>query len=271
MAKMIDMTGRRIGKLTVRELDLNKKSSRHVFWICDCDCGNTVSIDGVSLRRHFPTSSCGCLKKSHFVDLTDSKFNDITLIKHIGKDKEKNQIYLAKCICGNEFKIQGSDAKTGKIKSCGCGKFKHVVENYLNDTNKPHQTQLFASYKNASKKRGHQFELTLEEFIKLIEQECYYCGDSGSNIHSHFKRRKSSPKSTKYLYNGIDRINNDIGYTKDNCVPCCKPCNISKHTLTQDYFIERAYKIVEREEQRKALREAIAREKDGDNGSGGLY
>lgn len=41
-----------------------------------------------------------------------------------------------------------------------------------------------------------------------------------------------------YFYNGVDRINNSIGYVIENCVPCCRQCNRSKDILNQKEFYE---------------------------------
>lgn len=35
----------------------------------------------------------------------------------------------------------------------------------------------------------------------------------------------------EFKYNGVDRVDNSIGYTDDNCVSCCKICNNSKSAL----------------------------------------
>jgi hypothetical protein len=57
MAKFIDMTGKRIGRWTV----LRKgKTDKHVFWICECDCGNVREVAGSSLRKQGKYVSCGC-------------------------------------------------------------------------------------------------------------------------------------------------------------------------------------------------------------------
>ena len=44
-----DKTGQRFGRLVVKEIDLNK-ASRKTFWICECDCGNVVSIRSDTFR-----------------------------------------------------------------------------------------------------------------------------------------------------------------------------------------------------------------------------
>lgn len=44
--------------------------------------------------------------------------------------------------------------------------------------------------------------------------------------------------------NGIDRIDSNIGYTKENSVSCCKFCNFAKHTMSESDFykwIRRVY------------------------------
>ena len=54
----------------------------------------------------------------------------------------------------------------------------------------------------------------------LIYADCYYCGKFPNKV------------------NGIDRVNNSVGYTYDNCVPCCKRCNYLKNKTTQEEFAQ---------------------------------
>lgn len=54
-------------------------------------------------------------------------------------------------------------------------------------------------------------------------------------------------ESDKVLrYNGIDRTDNDKGYTTDNCVSCCGKCNSLKGTLSQGEFRQLVTSIYER-------------------------
>lgn len=41
-----------------------------------------------------------------------------------------------------------------------------------------------------------------------------------------------------FKYNGLDRIDNSVGYTEDNCVPCCAVCNRAKNSMGYNEFIE---------------------------------
>lgn len=59
MAELIDLVGKKFGKLTV--LSFNKKEKGHYYWNCICDCGKECVKDGDRLRR-LKTNSCGCLR-----------------------------------------------------------------------------------------------------------------------------------------------------------------------------------------------------------------
>lgn len=66
MGALIDLTGRRFGRLLV----LRREGSRRYddgfkvvpLWRCRCDCGQEVLVEGTNLRRGM-TRSCGCLKR----------------------------------------------------------------------------------------------------------------------------------------------------------------------------------------------------------------
>lgn len=233
------MTNKKIGKLTV--LGPEGKKSGKTAWLCLCECGNKAVINGTSLRNKNPTQSCGCLSKKAFIDLTGQKFNYLTINTHLGKDNSSNNIYNCTCDCGSTIVAQGSDVKTGKIKSCGCLKYKKAQERVLENPKLNIQKQLYRDYKyKAENHRELSFELTFEQFVDLIEKECTYCGDIGVSFYN------STRKVTLdyiYKYNGVDRVNNDKGYTVENSVACCKFCNQMKHTLTADFFKNHITKI----------------------------
>lgn len=63
MAKFIDLSGRKFGRLLVQEISHKAKrpSGTHVtYWKCICDCGNTTNVVGQDIRNGH-TQSCGCL------------------------------------------------------------------------------------------------------------------------------------------------------------------------------------------------------------------
>ncbi len=97
--------------------------------------------------------------------------------------------------------------------------------------------QLYGKYKSLSKL---EFELTKEEFKQLVQSNCFYCGNPPSHIIDKFKPHysKEANENTRFIYNGIDRVDSNKGYILSNCVPCCGKCNQAKMSLSQsDFFI----------------------------------
>lgn len=62
MARLIDLTGQKFGKLTVIE----RSGSNHngAIWFCKCDCGNVKYVPSCYLRNG-EVKSCGCAKNFH--------------------------------------------------------------------------------------------------------------------------------------------------------------------------------------------------------------
>lgn len=69
----------------------------------------------------------------------------------------------------------------------------------------------FSRGKSEAKRRKIVWELTLQQYIDLIQKECYYCGVSMENETGV----------------GLDRIDNNktIGYVMNNVLTCCGSCN----------------------------------------------
>lgn len=86
----------------------------------------------------------------------------------------------------------------------------------------------YNDYKFRSKKKGLEFNLSLEGFSVLVCSKCHYCD-----------------QLTKVI-NGVDRVNNDIGYVLENCVTCCKICNTMKMDLSYENFLKHVLKISNR-------------------------
>lgn len=59
MADLIDLTGKRYGRLTV--IRKAKNRGNMTVWLCRCDCGNETEVYGNNLRRCY-TTSCGCFR-----------------------------------------------------------------------------------------------------------------------------------------------------------------------------------------------------------------
>ena len=59
-----DMSNQRFGKLLVVKYDhtlITDTGQHKIYWLCQCDCGNTAVVEGYQLRSG-KTQSCGCTK-----------------------------------------------------------------------------------------------------------------------------------------------------------------------------------------------------------------
>lgn len=129
MPKLIDLTGRRFGRLVAmyRTDDYISPTGKHtVRWHCKCDCGNETDV----LRSELTTGgtlSCGCLlgknPGSNFIDLTGQVIGRLTVLKRVPLPNPKRAIkngWLCRCECGTEKIFTQKALSSGQTNSCGC-------------------------------------------------------------------------------------------------------------------------------------------------------
>jgi len=166
---------------------------------------------------------------SKFIDLTGQKFGRLTVIRRSYPNGTKNTYWLCRCECGIEKAIQGGSLRNGATKSCGCLNKESPNNRRRLDPGLANMRAAIRNYENNAKHRGLEYNLTEKQFYKLTQQNCYYCGVKPNNI-------ANGSSFGKYIYNGIDRVDNTKGYTIDNVVTCCHQCNSAKRKLTQQEF-----------------------------------
>lgn len=75
---------------------------------------------------------------------------------------------------------------------------------------------LYKRYLRSARDKNIYFDITLERFNALTKKLCAYC------------ERPPLQRSGDYMYNGLDRVDNERGYTESNLSPCCQECNAIK-------------------------------------------
>ena len=87
----------------------------------------------------------------------------------------------------------------------------------------------FSKVIERANKHGWVMEFTKEEHdVMRFHSQCYLCGIAG----------------TKDIPLGVDRVDNNDGYTRDNSRPCCTCCNYLKRTSELNAFVERCRVIL---------------------------
>jgi len=122
MKKRIEMIGFKFGRLTVVEIEGERKAGRHPKWRCDCDCGGTCVRTSVALRAG-RDPSCGC-SASEFQrkknNLAGKVFGRLKVIEPL-KDSGNNRCILWKCLCScGNYAVISSGSLSGGTMSCGC-------------------------------------------------------------------------------------------------------------------------------------------------------
>ena len=59
---LIDLTGKKFGRLMVLKRVFPPNTKNKAYWLCQCDCGNTIVCASRNLREG-STKSCGCLQR----------------------------------------------------------------------------------------------------------------------------------------------------------------------------------------------------------------
>jgi hypothetical protein len=151
--------------------------------------------------------------------------------KRMGKDSRVRKRYYWKVECTNcrsARTIEESNLKPpagGRCQNCF-------------DQPKGHAglVVLLDNYARNAKIRNKEFLLNESQFKNLTSQNCHYCNSQPVLI------RRSGKKNAKshwgdYYFNGLDRIDNKIGYIESNVVPCCIICNRAKKDMKYQDFI----------------------------------
>ena len=115
---MLDLTGRRFGKLVCLHPAEKKDKRGNIQWVCRCDCGNSCLAAVPQLRSGYK-KSCGCLSCPPLKDFVGKRFNMLTVTEYAGKKSGMHR-WRCVCDCGEETVVGQTLLQSGKTKSCGC-------------------------------------------------------------------------------------------------------------------------------------------------------
>jgi hypothetical protein len=231
-AKLIDLTGKRYGALTVLERgpdypNHTGTTGTHPRWRCRCDCGTIWIVSGGTLRAGKTVRCRACSR----VPLQGLRFGRLLVIGPASREDRvaTKARWLCKCDCGKTINTRTDYLRTGRATSCGC---------WLNSARKGLYTaawnQVYTKLKNLAyrrKDRVLEWSLDRAETIALAKSNCHYCGAEP------FQRRTTkSAQKDDVMFTSLDRVDSAGGYTRDNVVPCCRNCNYAKNALSVEEF-----------------------------------
>lgn len=182
MGKMIDITGKVFGRLTVigpAPKPENSKST-HRFWLCQCICQNVVVVNGSKLRNG-QTQSCGCLQKERASQASTT---------HGLSNSKLNKIYFA-------MKHRCYNPNSDSYKNYGARGIK-ICSEWLDKENG------FINFYNWSMLHGYKEGLTIDRISNDGNYEPSNCRWETRTIQSFNQRHRSN----KTGHTGIKKSKN---------------------------------------------------------------
>lgn len=121
MTRIQDITGQKFGRLTAKEYMFTDKGKSST-WLCQCECGNTLSVV-LSTLRNGSTQSCGCLRLE-------------SLRK---KNTTHNKSHTSEYYAWGNMVQRCTNPKSPEYKNYGgrgisvCAEWKNSFQNFLDD------------------------------------------------------------------------------------------------------------------------------------------
>ena len=216
MGQLIDLTGQKFGHYTVLEKAKKPNDSR-AFWLCRCDCGNMRIVSGKDLRSGH-SKSCGCatadiIREQKVVDITGQKFGRLTALERVGTDSTHKAVWKCRCDCGNIVEVPGGNLRSGNTKSCGClhGEITAERNKKIMTTHGKTHTRLFTIWTDMKMRCNNPNDVSYRLY-----------GGRGINVCAEWEHDFAAfyDWAMSHGYSdglSIDRIDNDKGYSPDNC------------------------------------------------------
>ena len=187
-------------------------------------------------------------------DILGVRFGRLIVVRYLGRTQNGVNtplVWMCKCDCGKEKDAMQHHLTCGSVLSCGClqqeisaAKLKHrilpVGEAFVNS--------LFSRYRQQAKERRREFTLTKEQFEAEITKPCFYCG--AKPVIPVWAQNSTGWKGYSTWNgvvpcNGLDRVDNAVGYIRSNIVAACATCNMAKTDMQVQEFVDWARRLVE--------------------------
>ena len=172
-------------------------------------------------------------RKRKYADVTPGDvFGEWTVLESPAPGPRDRALVPCRCSCGREGSVLFYELqRPGRSMSCmPCALRKNPKMNAA-------EAMRIASYKCGAADRSLEWSLSDQYALSLMSRPCHYCG--ADDIKSTVKSRTRIDGSFDVFTGvGIDRVDNEQGYTKKNCVPCCKRCNVAKGGMAASDFTQ---------------------------------
>lgn len=140
-------------------------------------------------------------------DITNQRFGKLVAIK-FQKREGKYTYWLCRCDCGNESIFRLGNLTSGDNRSCGCLR-KELTANKF----RTHGLRQIPEYKTWSNIKNRCLNINTPDYEYYGARGITVCKEWIDSFEAFYNDMGPRPS----LKHSIDRINNDLGYYKENC------------------------------------------------------
>lgn len=150
------------------------------------------------------------------LDLTGKRFGRLLVLKDTGEKKKRQKVWLCQCDCGNTKKVITSYLTSGDIKSCGCYRKESELKNLSKIWGKPRthglsKTKLYRVYSDMKNRCNNT---KCKAYKDYGQRGIKVCDEWQENFMNFYDWAIKSGYKDEL---SIDRIDNNKGYSPDNC------------------------------------------------------
>lgn len=155
---------------------------------------------------------------SELKDLTGQCFGILTVIERAENYKRKSggssACWLCRCECGTEKVVRGTHLRSGRIVSCGCYGKKKLAEAIKKHGHKNHR--LYGVWCNM---KNRCYNKKVRSYPRYGGRGITVCDEWLLDFKAFYEwaMRNGYDAAAPYMQCTIDRIDNDKGYSPENC------------------------------------------------------
>lgn len=143
------------------------------------------------------------------IDLTGRRFERLVVIERADNTNAGKPRWLCLCDCGKNAVVSGSDLKAGKVLSCGCKKKEQLTtRNFVHGMEGSKLYHVWKGMKQRCSNPNHK------GFAQYGGKGISVCNEWLADFETFYNW---SMKNGYQDGLSIDRIDNDKGYSPDNC------------------------------------------------------
>lgn len=194
------------------------------YYSCTCKCGTTNVIVRSDLYKSRASWHCGCQKIS-VAKYIGARFGRLVVKSIYNVTDSGETIYECDCDCGNTCRVTQTSLNTGKTKSCGCLRRETAAEiGYNHKIHGDKGTKLYNTWGALKSRCNNPDDQNYKNYGGRGITVCPewdspdgYIQFKADMYDSYLEALEAYNLYGQEYKLSIDRIDNNKGYSKDNC------------------------------------------------------